>query len=250
MLVSLSDEPSFVTAGLAGAAAAWATQVRSSFLFLPLLALPVLFWRAENRKRFALCALCVVVAMGFFLLPWTLRNRAVLGHCVVTTTRGGMGLYEANGPGAAGGPRLGSTPWPEEIGKMGEYERDAFLKTEAKRVIMTEPLRFAGLAVRKAARMWNVILNYDVYRTPFYSAVSLASYVPVMLLAVAAAVVARREVRQWLILAVPAAYYTGIHMVFVGSIRYRLPVMPFILVLSACALVRILNGKEECSSVS
>jgi hypothetical protein len=133
---------------------------------------------------------------------------------------------------------------------MGEYERDEFLKAESKRVILADPVRFAGLAVRKAARMWNVILNYEVYRTPFYSAVSLASYLPVMLLAVAGAAMARRDVRNWLALLVPAAYFTGIHMIFVGSIRYRLPVMPFIMVLSACALVRILNGKRECLSAS
>ncbi len=248
MLVALSDEASFVMAGLAGAAAAWATQLRSSFLFMPLVILPVLLLRTKDMRKFALCGVCVLVTMAFFLMPWTVRNRKVLGHCVVTTTRGGMGLYEANSEGADGGPRLGSTPWPREIGKMGEYERDAFLKAEAKRMILADPLRFAGLAVRKAARMWNVVLNYEVYRTALYSAVSMMSYLPVMILALGGVVMGRRDARNWLVLLVPAVYFTAIHMVFIGSVRYRLPVMPFIMVLSACALTRIVDGKKECSS--
>jgi hypothetical protein len=43
------------------------------------------------------------------------------------------------------------------------------------------------------------------------------------------------------LLLLPAAYFTLIHMVFVGSVRYRLPAMPFIFILAAvglCALLR------------
>jgi hypothetical protein len=37
-------------------------------------------------------------------------------------------------------------------------------------------------------------------------------------------------------LLIPAAYFTLLHMVYVGSVRYRVPAMPPIYVLSALAL--------------
>ncbi len=93
--------------------------------------------------------------------------------------------------------------------------------------------------------MWNVVINYEAYRTRLYNTISLLSYLPVMCLAAAAAIIYRRDIRNWLILVVPALYLTAVHMVFIGSIRYRLPAMPFLIVLCAAAFVRLMCGNKQ-----
>lgn len=247
--LKITERPSAALGVVCGLLAACVTQVRSSFLLFPVFLLPVLLWRAEDKKKFLASYACILISMAVFLAPWTLRNRRLLGHSVVTTTRGGMGLFEGNAEGADGAPRLvGTTPWPEEIAAMGEYERDAYLRAWTKRIILEQPGRFALLALRKAARTWNVVINFSGYSTPFYNTVSVLSYVPIMLLALAAIFKERRGMKNWAVLLMPALYFTAMHMVFIGSIRYRVPVMPFIIVLSAFALSRFVSGEEECSS--
>ena len=41
------------------------------------------------------------------------------------------------------------------------------------------------------------------------------------------------------ILLLPVIAFTALHMVFVGSVRYRVPVMPMVMVLSAMALATL-----------
>jgi len=42
-------------------------------------------------------------------------------------------------------------------------------------------------------------------------------------------------------LLLPAIYFTLLHMLFVGSVRYRLPAMPMIVVLSAVGIASLLT---------
>jgi len=79
VVVELSEKPSFPLAGVAGAVAAWGVQVRSSFIVLPILLLAALVWRAVDRRRFLMAGGCVLMSMGFFLLPWTILARVVAG---------------------------------------------------------------------------------------------------------------------------------------------------------------------------
>jgi K+-transporting ATPase A subunit len=62
------------------------------------------------------------------------------------------------------------------------------------------------------------------------------SYVPAVLLACWGAWENRRAWRRWVLVALPILYFAAVHCVFVGSIRYRQPAMPFILVFSAVGL--------------
>ena len=43
----------------------------------------------------------------------------------------------------------------------------------------------------------------------------------------------RRAIRSWVLLLLPVAVFTLLHAVFIGSVRYRIPVMPMVIVLSA-----------------
>ncbi len=218
---------------LAGLSLAALTLMRSSFfLFLPF-AVP--FWLILSRRR--RCALVAVCVTGIFfaagLFPWAYRNKRLTGHWVFTTLMAGRSLYEACGPDADGGPAMHKTEWPEEIEGRSEYDEDRILKERAIEYIKEHPLRTVRLALIKFKRFWNIIPNYEHYRKPLYMVVSIVTYCPVLLLGALGVFEARRQIRNHIFLLLPVLYFTLMHMIFVGSIRYREPIMAYLAILAA-----------------
>ena len=82
------------------------------------------------------------------------------------------------------------------------------------------------------------------FRAPLYIIVSLLAVVPVYL---GAAVALLRRRVGWgggdlVFLAAAPAYFTLLHMIFVGSTRYRAPVMPFIVIIATMGAMSFLAG--------
>ena len=209
--------------------------LRSSLLLFPLFLLPI--WLARRGHRLGAMAAwgTMIVAMALVMLPWIVRNYGIFGRFIPTTLQVGESLYEANSPYADGGPAMDRIDWVKERGgrPMGEYENNQFFKNAALRYIREHPGRFCALAVEKFARFWNPLPNYGPYRRPLGIAVSICAFVPIILLACVGILRRKREVASLLLLLSPVAYFTLLHMVFVGSVRYRTPVMPFVILLAA-----------------
>jgi hypothetical protein len=91
-------------------------------------------------------------------------------------------------------------------------------------------LRLAGV---KFQRMWNVWPNESAFRDWRFRVVVMAGYLPILV--GAAAGLWRYGRRGWpfVLCVLPAVYFTGLHVVFVGSIRYRQPAMLPLIVLAA-----------------
>ncbi len=222
---------------VAGCVSGGAVLLRASFLlFLPFVA-PVFVWAAGNRTR-ALKAIGLALALQLAALsPWVIRNWTVTdGRIVVTTLQTGWSLYEACGPGATGGPRMDDMPLPAGVENATEYQADRLLLREALRYVWGHPGKTLKLAAVKLGRFWNPLPNFSRYRTPLYMLMSMLSYGPLLLLVIWGGVVKRQNMKKWIILVMPLVYFMLLHMVFVGSIRYRIPAMAGVMVLAAVAL--------------
>ena len=235
----------FVVAGvLAGAAA----LVRQSSLGLFIFLVPfLLLARSDRRSRGGLIvryALCLVV-MSAVMSPWIVRNYRICGRFLPGDLDGGGSLYEGNSPGADGAPALDRIEWPPALAGLSECERDAFLRHEAVAWIRANPGRFLRLAAAKVGRTWNAFPNNPAYRSSIYLAISLLSYAPVMILAFAGALRLRgARGRAAAVLLVPAVYISLVHVVFVGSIRYRLAAMPFLIVLAGEQIATLIGRRR------
>lgn len=194
-------------------------------------------------RRLVIGSLVAIVIVIASLIPWAARNNTVLGDWAWLTTRGGISLYDGVRPDADGGSDLGHIKDAPIVRPLRELERDAYFRREAWQLTKKDPLRIAGLAVQKWVRMWNPVPNAETYRSRFVQLVASLWSVPVFTLAVVGGILCLkgnfRTHGRWLIFLLwPIVAFTAIHGVFVGSLRYRMPLMPILEVLAACAAVR------------
>lgn len=222
-----------------------ASLTRSSGLFLPLLLLPMVAyagWRRTERGRFGQATASVLVfgvCYGCVLAPMAYRNYRIVGAMVPVRTGAGATLLEGNGPWADGGPGMEKVQWPQYPAGASEYVKDKINRQAAITYIQQDPSRFARLMGGKFLRTWNVRMNFSDYTSPLYDLLALLSTVPIYLLLSVGWWRHRRQVSAWYMLLVPAVYFSLLHMVFVGSVRYRFPAVPALVVLAGAAFATL-----------
>jgi hypothetical protein len=204
----------------------------------------ILVWSARQPARALARTAVFALLFTLALLPWGLRNRAVLGGYAWLSANGGVTLYDAQGPQARGDSDqtflAELTATRPEFAAAGELERDQLLRRWAVEQMQRDPLRVLRLAAVKFARTWNPWPNVAEHSGGLTGTVS-AIYTLVVLIAAAVAVwrvwPPHGRPRRWLILlAVPVLYFTLVHCVYVGSLRYRIPIIPFMVLTAATAL--------------
>ncbi len=165
----------------------------------------------------------------FFLItvaPWTVRNYIHFHRFVPVTTMSGRVFWEGNNPHSRGGP---CQHWPEEINGLSELERDTYLREATLSYIKDEPGRFVRLMGRKFIRFWNIIPNAAQFSSSRYKLISIFSYGLVLPLGVIGIILSLKMRRRLLLFYLVIGYFTLSHMVFLASLRYRLPIMPFMI---------------------
>jgi len=181
------------------------------------------------------------------LLPWAARNAWIIGQWHWLTTRGGISLYDGWREGATGASDLAHTKTLPEVAGMSEIEWDAYFRARAWSAARADPLRLLRLACRKTLRTWNPLPNVEEHRRGFIPVLSAAWVIILLLFAAVGWWRARRAVSGWLMLLLPVACFTLLHAILVGSVRYRVPVMPLVMVLSATGLAAVLRRVRPAS---
>jgi Dolichyl-phosphate-mannose-protein mannosyltransferase len=218
-----------------------AALTRSSGLFLPL-AIAGILWKflLPAQRRFTAVAL-VLAAYVFMLSPTILRNHFLFNEFVPIRTGSGASLMEALGPWADGGPGMDRIVYPPFPPNANEYERDKICRNAALDWAKQNPGRVLSLAWTKLLRTWSITINASSYASPLYKAVGWLTVAPVFALALMGVVLLRSQRATLALLLAPVAYFTILHMIFVGSVRYRMPAMPFVFILAAVAMTRIID---------
>jgi hypothetical protein len=212
----------------------------SAILVLLVPAVVVLPRRFDRAGLMTAAAVVALVLAG--LAPWAIRNYRVIGQWRWLTTRGGISLYDAVRPGSSGESDLADTKSLPELQGLDELHWDAYFRAKARAEIRRDPMRIVSLAGRKFLRTWSLRPNVEAYHQGAAAIVGASWTTAVLVLAAAGWWRYRRALGAWLVLLSPVIAFTLLHMVFVGSVRYRLPLMPMMLVLSAAGLAGIIGG--------
>ncbi|MDR0867935.1 MAG: glycosyltransferase family 39 protein [Planctomycetota bacterium] len=262
-----------VAAGLGWVLAA-ATLVKPSLgLLIAPLALYALLAAPRPRRRSAFIAagalgLFFVLGMG----GWWCRNYQVFQRFVPLATMGGFTLWESSGAGADGGANNGKVAFPPLWQKMTdklaasptatladaveieitggvnlplpdggevylagdlplELAADAYLSAAAWHLLRADPQRALRLSARKFWRTWSPLPHWENARA--FALPLAALYGGVALSALYSACFRRR--REILLLLIPVLYLALVHLVYMGSLRYRLPAEGCLLILAAGA---------------
>ncbi|MFA5644880.1 MAG: glycosyltransferase family 39 protein [Candidatus Ratteibacteria bacterium] len=204
--------------------------------FFPFIALYLFFsvkpWQDRIRKIGLLFA-------GFFLLlsPWVVRNWIHFHKLIPGTTMGGGVFWEGNNPYSEGGP---CSYFPEGIYEVPEEQRDAILYKMTFSHLQENPKRALWLLQNKWKRFWNITPNAKEFDKGIYRIVSTLSFgilLPFFLLGFLLTF-SNRQLRLIHILII---FFTLFHIIMLASIRYRIPIEPFIILLAVEGFQRLLT---------
>lgn len=209
-------------------------------LWLCLVVMDRLRWR--TMLRIAICALVLALA----LIPWGLRNRSVVGDFAWLSANGGVTLYDAQGPQANGASNQSFLEEMPELRGLNELALDQRLQLRAIDQMKRDPGRVLSLAAVKFSRLWNLVPNLESYRgsaaaianAVFTGIVLLAALIGMIRLMAGRRHIAMRNaaIGRWLVLVIlPVVVFTLLHCIYIGSVRYRVPLMPFVELLAAAA---------------
>lgn len=231
-------------AGLCGGAA---SLMRPSWLlFLPF-ALLVSLLLDRMRARQLLVGATMIAALVLVMLPWWVRNARVTGHFVPTALVVGASLYDGLSPAADGSSNMDFMPGFAALERAEpsgapddnfEYRLDRRLRQAALDWAAAHPAQVAELALVKFWRIWNVWPNEPGLRSWPLRTIVVLTYGPLLAVSLVGAWRFSSSGWPYILAWLPAVYLTLLHVVFVGSIRYREPAMLALLPLAAGVLAR------------
>lgn len=239
-LLSQNDEPhsqSKVLACWLGVSIAAATYVRPTWILAgPAMAVVLVTY---FRRNGIWPVIFMLIALAACMFPWTIRNGIVTGHYTPTTLWVGPSLYDGLRPGATGDSDMQFFETDRLLATCSEYEVDRIYRQRAWDFAKAHPGEALRLALAKFQRTWNPFLNASQFRSVGLQAAISAAFFVLVTSALVGAWVHRGSGWLLLIAITPVAYFTAIHMVFVGSVRYRLPGEYPLMVLAAAGLLHL-----------
>ncbi len=203
-----------------------------------LLAVTALGWNKSALIGGGTAMICIFAS----LVPWAARNHAVIGEWCWLTTRGGISLYDGVGPQATGASDLGLVQRAGAAADLSETQWNQYFQREAWSAIRRDPVRIIRLAGTKFLRMWNPLPNVETYRSGYARWVSAVWAIPLFILALVGAgrcilFHGRKGLVTVTFLLLPALYFSLLHSLYIGSVRYRLPAVPMLALLAAMAFL-------------
>ncbi len=177
----------------------------------------------------------LLMATLLTILPWTIRNWFVFDTFVPVSTNSGYVFYGANNSDAIGGQREGFPLW---LPHLSEPERDREYIRQALTWITAHPAEFVNLLPKKLARLWSPLsissadrpleTRFDGLIYPFWMIfLALAMW--------GCAIAFKREAKTATILTVPLIATNLTALIFFGSTRYAVPMVPSLLIFAAFA---------------
>ncbi|MDX2035509.1 MAG: glycosyltransferase family 39 protein [Isosphaeraceae bacterium] len=224
-----------------GIAMAAAVLVRPSWAIFPPFWCVVLLATAGAERARALRVIAIVgLTASLVMFPWWIRNARVIGRFVPTALWVGASLYDGIRPTADGSSDMRFLEDPE-IARLDEVDQDRELRRRAIDYATRHPGRVLELAALKAARFFSPWPNAETLKSGLVDALSSIWTLPTYFLVMLGAIPIRRDPRALVVLLGPLVCFLGLHIVFVSSIRYRVPGMLPAYALAGYGLVRVVS---------
>lgn len=201
-----------------------------------------------DLKTSILHVLKYFVIYVIFMSPWWFHQVNKYHQFVRLNLGDGIVWFSGNNPdNQSGGGVIGSVKGDDmNISLFSSItdpiEKNNAMKKAAFEFIEENPQRFIKLAEIKFIRFWRLWPYAPEYENPLYILISLASYGVILILSIVFLIqykkVNFRAISPILLLIL---YFTAVHIVLIASIRYRLPLEPFLIIFASIVLVNTIN---------
>jgi len=234
---------------MTGVLIALANYIRPSWMLAaPGFCVVHLWFRTRSSRRTSsgfrsavLECLLVAVSLAVTLAPWTYRNWQITGRFIPTTLWVGPSLYDGLHPAATGESDMKFFDRENLMATMSESEMDRTYRNRAWQFARENPGRALKLSLIKLGRFWHFWPNADQFRHPTLCLAVAGFTLPVLSFAIFELLKRRPDPRFLLLTVGPVLYFSLIHSIFIGSIRYRLPAEYPLLILSAAGMLAAVN---------
>lgn len=202
----------------------------------------------------------VLLAFVTVVSPWWIRNYTKFNTFIPSTTSTGDLILGANNK-AAYEPGIFYGYWSYEAvitGEAGAYSFADEVTADRKRTemglkhIAENPSGYVTVMPVRVLRGWefwdpfgNIRFGTSWGRPVWAGRIALAVYYPVLITAVAGAVMARRRWRELAPLYAIPAYVTFLFAFITGEMRYRAAAEPVLMIFAAYALVTGIDRRQE-----
>lgn len=212
-------------------------------IFLFSITVHKLGWKSTIKNM--LCYLGVYLTL---MSPWWIHNAIKYDSFVRLSLGDGHVLYSGNNQNnkTGGGVATGSK-FDDLDTTIFDHIKDPVERNEAKKraaitFIKDNPSEFFMLAAKKFIRFWRLWPFAPEYQKLHYILVSLLSYGCILALAmISFAGTCKKKFSKMSPLLLYTIYLCAVSMATIGSIRYRLPVEPFLIILASSYLADFLK---------
>jgi len=281
-VVAYRESPSFKTWLATGLVFGLAAVSRPNVLLVIPFLMLWLFFISSNAAALwhrVKAPLALAVGVIVVIIPVTIRNVLVTGDFILISSQGGVNFYLGNNEYANGLSMLmpevdmtdESLTWRQfipltkaaaekEAGhELSPAEQSAFWTRKALNFIRNHPGRFLELVWRKTVYLLNGFENsdnYDIYyeriKSRLYSLLLWKSplFFPfgvLLPLTLVGVYVRRKEFSRLLPLYLFIIAYIPSIILFLVTARHRLPLVPFMIVIAAAGVVKLVNDWKQLS---
>ncbi len=191
-----------------------------------------------------------VYAISYMIImsPWWMHQHKKYGEFVRLSLGDGIVLYTGNNPlNRSGGGIVGTDV---DMSSFNNEKNPVIRNNKMKRVaieyIASNPDHFVELAGLKFLRFWRLWPYTQHYQQWYVVTAFLLSYGLILFLAIGFMLRSgRRYFRKLVPIFALFSYLTLVHMVTIGSIRYRFPLEPFLIIFASYFLVDVLKNKAQ-----
>ncbi|MCJ7498480.1 MAG: tetratricopeptide repeat protein [candidate division Zixibacteria bacterium] len=226
-------------------------------IFIPFVLIWIFLFLKFDFKRKIIYSLFFIFGLILLILPVTSRNYLVGKDFVLISSQGGINFYIGNNPEADG-----TSAFLPPYGDDWEYQDAVYEVQKATHklpkpsevsdyyfkkgidFIIRSPAKYLSLFIKKLYLFWNsfeISNNQDIYFFRRYSALirilPLGFWLigPLSLLGIALSL--KNWKKYFLLSSFIFSYSFSVHLFFVNS-RFRLPVLPFLIIFSSFAILQ------------
>lgn len=238
------EKPYFALSGLL---LGLSTLTKGTTLMFPLFIMIFLFFDRDLRQRIVPLIIFLFV-FCLTLVPWTIRNYMRFHIILPVATGGGQALWTGNYIPFDGEYRYEQTKGRiEELTKDRPWiQHDSILMAEAKKMILDNPFTCSKLFFKKIYRFWikvyeNIPRGLQRNTNIFFHWGLTIIHLLLLFLAIIGIYKSKIEHTKIRILYYLLVYYTLIHAITFAVPRYRIPVMPFIVIFSSIGIFHLFS---------